>query len=108
MKRIIVYARRLLFIFVVLFIGQIKLGPDTVGGHFLTVVKRGFGWGTEQFLKTKLAGTLVGNNVVDKWLNNVQPKPAEATSKVEPPKKESAEGTQITSSDRESILRMLQ
>ena len=103
-----------LFCAAVLLLGQIRVGERSVGEHFHGVVKAAAAWGEGEIKESPLYARLAGSSIFSRWLNNVYPPkggetPAAAVEEKAPdPVADSVpEPDTFNTSDRESILRLL-
>lgn len=101
----------LLFITVVLLLGQTTFGGETIAARFQELAKKGFVQGGEQLVHTKLLAGFSGSAVVERWLHNLNP-PADKGKSAQPQDKEkdagSTEPEEFNPADRDTVLRILQ
>lgn len=90
---------------VVLAVGQLRLGSATVGEHYLNAVNHVLKKGGEEIKKTEVFSKLSG--VVNNVYPPVAQKVAPAVEAVENAVEEAQEKEETVSSDRESILKLL-
>ena len=96
-----------LFVFVVLAVGQISAGKNTVGGHFVAGVKTGCVWSGEKLLETKWFSGITLPPFITEWFS--QP-----VSRKDVPKKTNEKrqgsflGDEVSKTDREAMLKLLQ
>jgi hypothetical protein len=101
-----------LFAAVVLWLGQVVIGGDTVGAHFQRLTKSGWHVGKTRVEQTKLFAGLTGPDLLHHWFHNIYPPSGKVESGAKSNKKvtEKIRGEdpdEITASDRESLLRLL-
>lgn len=102
----------LVFAAVILLAGQIPIGPTKIGEKFYGVVRQGVSWSGNEIRGTKVYASLAGSSVLSRWFNNVYPPEEAAKPPAEPtaPAEIAADTAGVdtfTSTDRESILRLL-
>lgn len=93
----------MLFVALVLSLGQLQLGQHTVGAHFLTQVENGSRWAGRQIVSTKWFAGLQLPDFLLKWL---EPKADSAPSKRRT-QNEAVPEESISKADREAMLRLL-
>lgn len=91
---------------VILLVGQIRIGGQTVGERFHGGVKDTCAKAGTELKQTKMYASLVESSWLSRWLNNVYPPPQPASEQVGGSAKE-GETDAFTPSDRESILQLL-
>lgn len=96
-------AKILLFISIVLAVGQVSVAHDTVGSHFVQNVKKGTLWTVGQITESKMFSQVP----VPDFLKDLFPK-EEPKGKVKKQRRisEAAEGT-FSTADRQEVLKLL-
>lgn len=109
----------------ILLLGQITVGKNTLAGHFAQLTQNTLQWGAAEFRKTSLYTAMSRWPMVGKWLESESPKvnvpkvamklvplPEEHKGRVVAPVPAAiskiSERERISQSDRESLMRLLQ
>ena len=103
--------KALLLSVVVLLLGQIRVGENTIGGHFHDEVKNVCVKGGDRIMQTKFMAGLANTSILSQWVRNVYPPKSPAPEPEEnksPDQPTPLEADSFSTSDRESILRLLQ
>src|SRR4051812_40770278 len=101
------------FTAVVLLLGQIVIGNNTVGARFHRWVSEGWRWGSSHVRQTKVFAGFTAPDIVNHWFHNIYPPhggtkfAGKEESQSDQIKERSSDPDGITASDRESLLRLL-
>ncbi len=96
-------SKHLLYISIILTIGQIPLGSTSLGGQFLTSVGDGTRWVGTSLISAKFMAGVPIPEFLTKWLNQE----AETPKKKRQSKIEILSEEQISKNDREAMLQLL-
>lgn len=96
--RIIAAACRVLaFIGLILWLGQLRIADDCIGGHFVQATKDVWGWTVEKIAATETFTSFRNSPYFPGWLG----------AKKAPPPAKPPVGEKITSADRDSLMKLL-